>query len=67
MDLANHIFTVLSSLLGVSIPLYTAVLGFMLWIILHQQYTTPRKGTTVKLSAGEIAELIKDWDPEPLG
>ncbi len=67
MDLPYQLYTAVTNLLGVSIPLYTAVLGFMLWIILHQQYTTPRKGTTVKLSPGEIAELIKEWDPEPLG
>jgi len=56
----------LADLLGTPIPLYFAILGFMLWILLSQQYTSPKK-KAVTLSSSEVEEIINEWKPEPLG
>lgn len=66
MPLLSDLTSVLATVLGTPVPLYFALLGFMLWILFSQQYIgrPPKKET---LSNAEVDEMIAEYEPEPLG
>ena len=65
-SLFGQVASLLTTILETPVPMYFALLGFMLYVLFAQQYIGKQPKKDV-LSNAEIDEMIAEFEPDPLG